>query len=244
VTLNPIAIIITRARKADQLPARHVTVAAVDRIGKKAFLCVAQQQRKKVGALDVLQCDRARLKPLEHGVLFGRREIAKGFSGEIALDVIRQRFQACAIARRRSVRELIALRRGCGHEGRPRIKALGPPIGACELPVDEHGASGVFATGAATIRRDQAINRGLDQRGLIRGEKHPGTRTNQSGRRRHPWLPRQAAGKGAGACQGRPNENKCGSRSQQQAPGWLRGSDTSHGHPLVLQISTSNRTRR
>ena len=40
VPVDPVAIVVMRARKTDHLPRRHVLVAAIDRVGKKAILRV------------------------------------------------------------------------------------------------------------------------------------------------------------------------------------------------------------
>src|SRR5580698_6189373 len=44
VLVDVIAIIVTRARKAQHLPARHATIAAVERVGEATFHGVLQHQ--------------------------------------------------------------------------------------------------------------------------------------------------------------------------------------------------------
>ena len=44
MAVDPVAIIVARAWKADHAPGAHVAIAAVDRIGEKTLLRVLQQQ--------------------------------------------------------------------------------------------------------------------------------------------------------------------------------------------------------
>src|SRR5258708_17425820 len=47
VFFDMVAVVVTRAGKADHLPARHVSVAAIERIGEETFHGVLQHQLEK-----------------------------------------------------------------------------------------------------------------------------------------------------------------------------------------------------
>ena len=57
VTLDPVAIVVMRAGESHQFPCRHVLIAAVDRIGKKALLGILEDWVKNAAALDVLELE-------------------------------------------------------------------------------------------------------------------------------------------------------------------------------------------
>src|SRR4029077_2043324 len=69
VTLYPIAIIVACSGKSDQLPTSHVTVAAIDRVGKKTFLGVLQEQCEESNAVDIRQSYLAGIDASQHLVL-------------------------------------------------------------------------------------------------------------------------------------------------------------------------------
>ena len=48
VPVDPVAIIVMRAGKADHLPRRHVLVAAIDRVGEKAVLGVLEDELEEI----------------------------------------------------------------------------------------------------------------------------------------------------------------------------------------------------
>jgi hypothetical protein len=75
VTLDPVPIVVACARKSDQPPSRHVTIAAIDGIGEKSLLRVLQEQREELRAVGAFERDRSRLEAGEHLVLVLRPEL-------------------------------------------------------------------------------------------------------------------------------------------------------------------------
>src|ERR1700689_1883867 len=93
-----VAIVVTRARKADEFPSRHVTVAAINRIGEKAFHGVGQNTLKKLFAATVLELDVAGLKAAEGLILLRGSERREAFAGGRRLAVFVQRRERDAVA--------------------------------------------------------------------------------------------------------------------------------------------------
>src|SRR5882762_7671132 len=82
VLADMVAIIVTRAGKADHLPARHVLVAAIERIGEEAFHGVLQHQFEKLLGAETgpqLQGDLAAVQSGQHRLLLLRRQSAEIF---------------------------------------------------------------------------------------------------------------------------------------------------------------------
>src|SRR3989304_5285485 len=79
VVLLQVLAVIARGhpRKADQLPADLVAVAAIHRIGEKAFLRVSQQQAEKKFRGQRFELDPAVLQRVQDFILLLRREKAK-----------------------------------------------------------------------------------------------------------------------------------------------------------------------
>src|SRR5580700_5439320 len=109
VFADVVAIVVTRARKADELPSRHVTVAAIDRIGEEAFHRVGQDGLEEVLAAAVLELDVAGLKAIQHLILLRGIERRKAFAGERRLAVFVERRERDAIALLGQDRRLKAL---------------------------------------------------------------------------------------------------------------------------------------
>src|SRR6185312_9916247 len=91
-------VVVTRARKADQLPTDHVAVAAVDRIAEKAFDSVLQQHLEERLGLDSIELDVALLEPGQNLVLLVRRQRAECAVAEGLAAVIVDRLDRRAIA--------------------------------------------------------------------------------------------------------------------------------------------------
>src|SRR5947209_6511519 len=96
-------------------------------------------------------------------------------------------------------------------ERRTHVEPLGPAIGSCQLPVDEHSTAGILAARRLRVRWDQPINESFDGGAFLGSKIDP-----WSGPHRCRWsasirLPRQAALDGqrpSGGC--RKEEGGCG----------------------------------
>ena len=80
-----VAIVVARARKADELPARHVAVAAIDRIGEKAFDRIREDRLEELLAAAVLELDLAILKAGEDLILLTAVSAAKPLPANVVL---------------------------------------------------------------------------------------------------------------------------------------------------------------
>src|SRR3569833_1661278 len=110
-----VAVVVTRARKADHLPRHHVVIAAIDRVGKEAFHGVLQDQTKQALAIDGAEIDLAGLHRLEEIVLLLSAKFGEAFVLALA-QVSINCGKTGAVARRRRRFALIALRRQTFHE--------------------------------------------------------------------------------------------------------------------------------
>src|SRR6266702_8826496 len=111
VLVDMVAIVVARAGEADHLPARHILVAAIERIGEEAFHGVLQHQLEKLlGAETGLQLEGyfAAVQSGQYYILLVRRQGAEIFlvSG---VGIVVQRPQPQAITARGSQIALIAL---------------------------------------------------------------------------------------------------------------------------------------
>jgi hypothetical protein len=77
VAFDPIAVVVTGAREADQFPSDHVAVTAIDWVREETLLCVLQQQVEELLAVDILERDRSAFKASQHLVLVRRYEFTK-----------------------------------------------------------------------------------------------------------------------------------------------------------------------
>src|SRR6185437_9133285 len=66
VALDPVAIVVAGAGKADHFPADHVAVAAIDRIGEEALLRVVQYVLEESLRAGAVELDRAFLEAGQH----------------------------------------------------------------------------------------------------------------------------------------------------------------------------------
>ena len=81
--VDMVAIIVARARKAQQFPPRHALIAAIERIGEEAFHRILQHKFKKRAGAEALrefEIDPAALKTLQQRVLLMPRQLREGFS--------------------------------------------------------------------------------------------------------------------------------------------------------------------
>ena len=56
MTIDPVAVIIVRARKSNHLPRRQIFVAAIDRIGKKAISRISEDLDEELVEADCGPC--------------------------------------------------------------------------------------------------------------------------------------------------------------------------------------------
>src|SRR5580700_726500 len=92
-----VAIVVAGAWKADELPARHVAVAAIDRIGEEAFDRVGEDRLEEHLAAAVLELDLTILEAGENLILLNRRQRHETFAGERCLAVILERGERNAV---------------------------------------------------------------------------------------------------------------------------------------------------
>ena len=186
-----VAIIVTRARKSDELPSRHVAVAAIDRIGEEAFHRVGQNSLEKVLAAAVLKLDLAGLKALQDLILLRRRaprRFCRRRSPCNIRPVPRARGGNAPLARLATAGLAKAFPlRTAAHVERPRVaKSAG------ELPINKDRTARPFATGTGPVGRNQPIDDRLDRGSFVSSEIKPG-----AGPYRDRWrcvvrFPRQA----------------------------------------------------
>lgn len=88
VTLDPVAIVVTNAGKTDHLPAGHVAIAAVDRIGEESFGHVLQQCAKKALRFDAVEFDVAGFEALQRIVLLLGRELIEALAAASAASAV------------------------------------------------------------------------------------------------------------------------------------------------------------
>src|SRR5690348_7018430 len=109
VTLDPLAIIVVRAGKADHLPADHVLVAAIDRIGEESVLGVLEQRLEEVVAIRALELERLVFQSLDDLVLVVVGELGKRLAAELLAASPVERGERLSIVLRGSRRGLVAL---------------------------------------------------------------------------------------------------------------------------------------
>src|SRR5690606_16063911 len=73
-------IVVAGPRKADQLPACEVAIAAVHRVGEKTFLCVLPKNREKCLGRKVLQFDLVFIQVVQDLVLVLGRQLGVGLA--------------------------------------------------------------------------------------------------------------------------------------------------------------------
>ena len=79
VTPDPVTVVVASTRKANHLPADHVAVAAINRVGEEALLRVLQQLLEEA-ALRISKIDRAILQPCNDLVLVGITKFDEPFA--------------------------------------------------------------------------------------------------------------------------------------------------------------------
>src|SRR5579864_7135560 len=80
--VDPVAIIVMRAGKADHLPRRHVSVAAIDRVGEKAVPGVFEDELEELLAVRAVELERAVFETPDDLVFLIVGEIGKAAVGE------------------------------------------------------------------------------------------------------------------------------------------------------------------
>src|ERR1700730_14112171 len=109
MALDPVEIIVARAGVADHLPADHVAVAAIQRIGKKSFLHVLNDEHEEGFAVDPFEFCLSILDACEKFILLLVGQIRKTLALIFRLAVSIERGERFAIRRRRVLPGLWAL---------------------------------------------------------------------------------------------------------------------------------------
>src|SRR6195256_206553 len=176
VTVDPVEIVVARARVPDHPPRDHVAVAAIDRIGKETLLHVIDRLLEKRLSVGALELHAVVLETTENTVLVAVAELREGFAGIVRATIAVEGGQALAIFLRRPGLGLRSLLLGSHHEGWAVVEALLPAIGTGHLAVDVDGASGVFSARRIRVRRNDAVREGFDGAALRAGEEKPRAR--------------------------------------------------------------------
>src|ERR1700733_7785536 len=145
MAIDPVAIIVMRARKADHLPRHHVPVAAIDRIGEKTGLSVGENELEEFLAIDAVKLERAVFQALDGFVLLRVAEIDKGPAVEFGAAGGIERGERLAIVLRRRDRRLQPLLLGAVLKRAAHIEAFEPARRAAELAVDIARKAAVLA---------------------------------------------------------------------------------------------------
>jgi hypothetical protein len=137
------------------LPAHHLVVAAVHRVGQKTFLGVLQQEGEEVAQLG-LQAQLAGLQRLEHLVLRRLVQRGEGLALVLRAPAVHRRDRPTVDLRRRQRRLKTPLRVRVG-----LVRAAHEPVRraaeiARQLPVDEHRHLRLDGARPVARRGDQA----------------------------------------------------------------------------------------
>src|SRR5277367_6846110 len=151
MAIDPVAIIVMRARKADHFPRHHVPVAAIDRIGEKTGLSVGENELEEFLAIDAFKLERAVFQALDGFVFLRVGEIDKGPVAEFGAAGGVERRERLAIVLRRRDRRLQPLLFGAVLEWAAHIEAFEPAGRPGELAVDIDGTAAVLAAGGQII---------------------------------------------------------------------------------------------
>src|ERR1700761_1185830 len=76
--VDPVAIIVMRAGKADHLPRHHILVAAIDRIGEEPRLRVGEDQLEEILTIGAIELERAVFQAFDDLVLLIAAKLGKG----------------------------------------------------------------------------------------------------------------------------------------------------------------------
>src|SRR5579859_1558278 len=82
VAVDPVAIVVAGAGKAHHLPADHVAIAAIDRIGEEALARVVQQLLEESFRAGAVELGRALLEAAEHLILLLVGQLRERLAGE------------------------------------------------------------------------------------------------------------------------------------------------------------------
>ena len=177
--VDPVAIIVMRAGKADHLPRRHVLVAAIDRIGEKAGLRVLEDQLEEILAVGAVELERAVLETFDDLVFL--------IVGKLGKDLLPYLPRQAASSAARALRYCCAGVTGdCGpcclvpFWNGPPCSGLRSGRRAGELAVDINGAAAILAARRQIVGRDQPVDKGFDGGGFLRREIFPAVRAS-------PW---------------------------------------------------------
>src|SRR5215469_7749153 len=83
VAIDPVTIVVMRARESDHLPGRQVPVPAIDRIGKSAVLRIFENELEELLAVSVFQLERIVLQAFDHLILPIVRKLDKPLAAEL-----------------------------------------------------------------------------------------------------------------------------------------------------------------
>jgi hypothetical protein len=84
VAVDPVAVVVVRARKTDHLPCGHVFVAAVNRVGKETVPRVRENEGEEALAVEAIEFEGAVFKTRDDLVLLVVGEISEAFAALFA----------------------------------------------------------------------------------------------------------------------------------------------------------------
>jgi len=186
--IDPVQIVVAGTGEADHLPANHVAVAAVDRVGEEAHVNVADDLLEKRFSVHPFELDLFVFEPFEQLVFSVIVQIRESLAVLRAAVAIECR-QPLAIRFGRTTRPLRPLVLCAMHEGRPVVMTFRAAVRPGKLPVDKDGAPSVLSAGRLRIGRDDPIRQRFDGGRLVEGEKLPRSRPHRRWRIAAVWIP-------------------------------------------------------
>jgi len=178
---NLVDVVVARPGESDQTPAGEVAVAAVHRIGEKAFLRVLQKHAEEALGRHIGELDVALLQPGENLILIGRRQGGEGLAGVGAPAMVVDVADRDAIKLRGRQLELVPLLIGSFQPGTLHVPGVGAAVGAGQLALDEEGDCGTLGAEAVVAIRNQPLRRRLDETTFVIAEERVERRPRQFG---------------------------------------------------------------
>src|SRR5690606_30514505 len=136
VMVEVVAVVVARAGKADEAPADHVPVAAINRIAEETLDRVVENEFEKGRRRDALEFEFAFLHGREDAVLDLGAEFVERLSFMGPATVRVERGERLAVEPGRRAFELVSLLLGALGERAFRVPAFAAAIKAGKLPVD------------------------------------------------------------------------------------------------------------
>src|SRR5579863_3707205 len=195
------------AGESDHLPRRHVSVAAIDRIGQKAVLGVFQDELEEFLAVGSGELERTVFETLDRFVLLDVRQRGENLAAELVAARLVECGQCLAIMLRRRHRRLRALLFGALLERSGHVVAVKTSIWTGELSIDIDGAAAILAAGRKIVSRNETIDKRFDCPGFLRREVMPAVRRHARRRVGCPRFPRYPASDDCGTSGRRTKQN-------------------------------------